>query len=148
MTRKAFWLVDVLGGVAHQPKPIKLPLNATPLYRVVIHDPMTELEGLADHYPDAQRAIVEYEITHTPGRSNPADDIALIEQTFPRWCWQKTSTIQEEPPPGGAARLSATASDVPATVRSYLERELVNSPDRDELLALAEKMLANQEDVE
>jgi DNA repair protein SbcD/Mre11 len=145
---KGVWLVDVLGGVARQPLPKKLLLNATPLYRVVIQDPTTELAGLASRYPDPQRAIVEYEITYTPGKSNLADDIAMIEQTFPRWCWQKKITTNEATSNGSTAKLTANSSDVPLTIRTYLEHEFENNPDRDDLLALAEKMLANQEDVE
>lgn len=144
---KGVWLVDVLGNVARQPIPQKLVLNATPLYRVVIQDPSTELGELVAKYPDRQRAIVEYEITHIPGKTNLADDIAQIEHTFPRWCWQKKITASLEAHTE-TTRFAANSSDVAATIRAYLGKEFENSPDRADLLALAEKILANEEDLE
>lgn len=141
---KSVVLVDIKRG-AVQPNPVILPLTATPLYKIIVHDPETDLADLETRYPDAKRAIVSYEVNYKPGEHNLAAIIDQIERTFPRWCARQTNAI------GTGGNLSVVGSavnieDVPTTVRRFLKKNLENHPDRDDLLVLADKLLANEEE--
>jgi len=141
---KSVVLVDVRHDVV-QPKPVILPLHATPLYKIVVNDPETDLVDLETRYPDSKRAIVSYEVNYKPGEHNLAVIIEQLEQTFPRWCTRQTNAIGtgiNQTVAGSATNIE----DVPATVRSFLGKSLENHPDRDDLLALADKLLANEEE--
>lgn len=130
-----------MGPTGLRGEPVPLGLNATPLYRVEISD-ASQLEHLAERYPEHERAIVDYHVTYKPGETNPEAIRQQLDAIFPRWCRRK---VEAE---GADLELGAGVSplqpdNVPATVRSYLEDSLTAHPDRADLLALAEKMLAD-----
>src|SRR5262249_8855999 len=56
---KSVVVVDV-GPEGRRGEPVCLPLPATPIYHVDIHNPREELPALRDRYPDAGRALVRY----------------------------------------------------------------------------------------
>lgn len=141
---KSVVLVEVTRGTK-QTDPEILPLTPTPLYKIVVNDPETDLVDLEARYPEAKRAIVSYEVNYKPGEHNLSAIIEQIERTFPRWCTRQTNAV------GSQTKLSVIGSptnieDVPTTVRTFLENELKDHPDREDLLALAETLLANEEE--
>jgi len=118
-------------------EPTLLPLNATPLYRIEILDPETDMRGLAERYADAQRAIVEYKLVYQPGQHNREALCREIETIFPRWC------RRDIVPRGEAVNLKlgeirGHLRDVKGVVRGFLAENLAEHSDRDELLALAD----------
>lgn len=137
---KSVVLFDVgKGGLRDDP--ILLPLKATPLYKIEVHNP-NEVDTLAQRYPDAQRSIVDYRVTYKPGEDNPEAIRDAVEHIFPRWCKRKVE------PEGGELDLDISGGptehpeNVPETVRNYLHDRLEGHSDRDDLLALAEELLA------
>jgi exonuclease SbcD len=125
-------------------QPTILPLAATPIYAVAIDDPDSELPGLAERYPDRERALVRYTLTYEPGKHNPDALRQEIERIFPRWYWRdpprvKGQELQPAPGPAGSLR------DVRGTTRAYLEERLRDHKDRAALLELADRYLDEQE---
>jgi exonuclease SbcD len=143
---KSVVLVEV-GPEGRRGEPEVLPLDATPIHQIEINDPEKDLPRLRDKYPDAARAIVHYKLTYKPGRHNREEVCREIEAIFPRWC--KRKIIVEGSPSNGAIEMSESQKrDVPATVRNYLIRQLADDAHRDyrdDVMALAEKLLAETE---
>lgn len=125
-------------------EPVELRLDATPLYRIEINDPPNQLPGLRDRYPEPDRAIVSYTMRYVPGEHNPDAISAEIEAAFPRWCHREIIPIGFEttPEPGGWKEQGA---DFTATVMDYLRETMAGRPEQDELLGLANKLLAEME---
>lgn len=132
-------LLDV-GPAGLRGEPIPLPLNATPLYRVEISD-IAQIDQLIERYPEHERAIVDYKVTYKPGESSPEAIREALEAIFPRWCRRKVEAEGSDLELGIGGSV-AQPDNVPATVRSYLADSLADHPDRDDLLALAEELLA------
>jgi hypothetical protein len=128
-------------------RPEILPLDATPIHQVEINDPDEDMPGLRDKYPDAARAIVHYKLTYKPGRHNREEICREIEAIFPRWC--KRKVIAEGSESSGVVEASeAQKRDAPGTVRNYLMKRLADDAYRDyrdDVMALAEKLLAGME---
>jgi exonuclease SbcD len=145
--KKSVWLTEVSPGIANVDSPIALPLNATPLYRIVINDPEIDLAGLEERYPDAQRAILSYTVNYKPGEHNVNAIAEKLEHLFPRWSDRRINPIggQIEAIVGGH---SGNFKDVPSTVRSFLKTRLESHPDKNDLFVLADKLLIDEEDTE
>jgi len=144
---KTVWLVDILPGTSELPAPVALPLNATPLYRIVVNNPETDLVGLEERYPDAQRAIVSYTINYKPGEHNLGAITEEIERVFPHWCERQTHAIGSQVE-AVVIQHKGNLEDIPETVRNFLTSKFESHPDKDDLLVLADKLLINEEDVE
>lgn len=132
-----------IGSQGRTGDPVCLRLNATPIYRIEIHDPEKEIPTLRDKYPEAHRALASYELVYKPGVHNPDAICREIETIFPRWYDRKV--IAE------GASISLTNSilmtetqDVPGTLRNYLQEQLAGHPDREAVLALAEQLLIDE----
>ena len=122
--------------------PALLPLNATPLYKVLVHG-QADLAGLAERYPEAQRAIVDYQIVYKSGEENPDAMRETVEKIFPR-CFRRRTDPEgsEYEEPEGTGVKSLAIENVPEYVRTYLGHKLAEHVDRDDLLRLAEELLA------
>jgi len=120
-----------------------LPLESTPIYRVEIKDPDAEIPHLAEQYPDAQNALVYYTLHWQPGKHDRDELCRQIQSVFPRWYGREFREMGRLDP--AEETLSARRlEDVAGTVREYLSQRLEKHPDRDELLALAEELLAEE----
>lgn len=123
-----------------------LPLDATPIYQIEIRDPDTELAQLAARYPDANRALVKYTLHYDPMRHNRDAITRELDALLPRW-------YDREFVESGTAQTSAAqfnperVHDVIGTVREYLDKQLDKHPHKQELLTLAEQLLAEEEGV-
>jgi DNA repair protein SbcD/Mre11 len=138
---KSVVLVEI-GSEGRVDEPVCLPLNATPIYRIEISDPVTEIPSLKDKYPDLERALVSYKLVYQPGEHN-RDVICreLEKNIFPRW--YDREVVAE----GSELSLTSSSSldevqNVPETVRKYLADQLKKHPDREAILALAEQLLS------
>jgi exonuclease SbcD len=125
-------------------EPECLLLSATPIYHVEILDPKTEMSSLRERYPDADRALVSYRLVYKPGEDNRDEICDELEAIFPRWYKREiapegSAVIQEGIDPATPTR------NVPGTVRDYLQQRLADHPDRDDVLSLADQLLANLE---
>jgi DNA repair exonuclease SbcCD nuclease subunit len=142
--QKGVVLVDV-GPEGLRGEPAILPLAATPMLDVTIQDPGTEIPTLRDRYPDAEKALVRYHLSYSPGVDNLLEVQAELDRIFPRWYdrdWQETDAL-------GASRtapdLAPAFRSVRETVFEYLETELADHPDREAVLALADEILAEED---
>lgn len=123
--------------------PLLLPLRSTSIYHVEIIDPETQIPQLLACYPDAQNALVKYTLHWDPKKHIREELARRVEAIFPRWYEryfieighngdQKTAFAQQR------------LLDVVATVRDYINMNLAGDPQRDELLALANELLAEE----
>jgi len=138
---KSVVLIEV-GAKGRVGEPSCLPLSATPIYHIEISDPETDLQNLQARYAEAQRALASYRLVYKPGQHNRDEICRQIEMIFPRWYRREivaegAKVSFDGPVPAGTPR------DVPATVHSYLRDRLADSPDRQELMALADELLAS-----
>ncbi len=123
--------------------PLVLPLESTPIYRIEITDPDAEIPHLAERIPDAQNALVHYTLHWQPGKHNRDELCRQIQSVFSRWYGRDFREIGR--PDGAMETLAAQhLEDVAGTVREYLDQRLDKHPDRDDLLALAEELLAEE----
>jgi exonuclease SbcD len=128
------------GGVVGEPT--ILPLPASPVYELTIHNPQDELPQLRERYPDHETALVNVHLTYTAGVDNLEGVLRELEAIFPRWYsrdWAEASRLG----PSLTVGESAPSKSFEDTVRDYLTTELVNhpEPDRDAVLERAEALL-------
>lgn len=139
---KSVVLFEVIGaGLAGEPA--LLPLDATPMYDIEILDPDTELAQLKDRYPDAARALVKYKLHYDPMRHNLDVLTQEANKIFPRWYereFVEPHTAETTDPQFQPERVR----DVIGTVRAYLEKQLTHSPHKQEVIVLAEELLAEE----
>ena len=121
-------------------EPIQLPLSATPLRKIEVCS-QKDVDTLVARYSEPQPDIVEVKIIYKPGEDNPDSMRDALEKIFPRWSERRIEPKGSDLEIINVEGVSAP-EDVPGTIRSYLTTQLRNHPDRDDLLALAEEMLA------
>ncbi len=131
-----------LGEFGLQGDPEFVPLPATPIYAIDIHDPAAEIPKLRDQYAFAQNDLVNLQFRYTAGKDNLEEILRDLEKIFPRWYarnWVEAGALGDPLTLGEAPR----GKSFEETVRDYLKQELTNHPesDRDAILALAETLL-------
>lgn len=148
-------VVVEIGRRGRLAEPIGLPLAATPFYDVKITNPQQELPHLRQRYPEAAQALVRYHVTFNPGRDNLNEILTEVNRVFPRWydrTWTRSGGFQRKaekleitsaphPEPSEPEAFTASFHD---TVMDYLRFELNGNGDREEVLKLAEKLLAEE----
>lgn len=124
-------------------EPLLLPLSSTPIYHVEITDPETQIPQLLACYPDAQNALVKYTLHWDPEKHMREELARRVEAIFPHWYERNFKEIGQN-----VDQKTAFAQDrlldVVATVRDYLTMNLAGDPQKDELLALANELLAEE----
>ena len=140
--QKSVVLVDI-GPDGRRGDPRCLPLHATPIYRVEILDPNTDMQGLCERYPDHVDALVSYRLVYKPGEHNLDSLTRELESIFPNYY---DAQIEAE---GASITTSAfdvtVPDDMASTVERYLQENLADNPQRDEILKLAHALLATVE---
>jgi DNA repair protein SbcD/Mre11 len=124
-------------------EPTLLRLNSTPVYRVEITDPDAEVPHLAERFKDQEpdRALVQYTLHYRPDRHNLTEISRSIEAVFPRWYHR--DVIEDGVTGSDDTHFTPERiQNVVGTVRDYLQMRLENHDERDELMQLAEMMLA------
>jgi exonuclease SbcD len=131
-----------LGPDGLRTDPEVLPIDATPVYEVLIQSPKEELPGLREMYPDAKRHLVKIVCTYTAGVDNREETVRHLEEIFPRWYDRQ---ITEKNALGRSLIVGepVKVKSFEDTVRDYLMQELTNHPDdlRDAVLARAEALM-------
>ena len=146
--QKGVVVVEV-GPGGRQGEPQWVPLESTPVYRVRIDDPPSQVPVLAERFPDHDRALVNLHVTYQPGRDNLNSVLAELERVFPYWYdrhWEATGGADSGGAAAGATAPSAAADParIRDTVCNYLADRLAGRDDVEELLALAESLLAEE----
>jgi DNA repair exonuclease SbcCD nuclease subunit len=138
---KGVVVVDI-GNDGRRGEPQWLPLPATPIYALDIHDPATELPRLREEYPDAQRDLVYLHFTYTAGTDNLEAILRELQDIFPRWYGRDWTDAGALGPTLTLEEASRTKS-FEDTVRDYLRQELTNHPDatRQAVLERAEALI-------
>jgi exonuclease SbcD len=140
--QKSVVVVDVgPDGLLDEPR--LLPLPATSIFAIEIHEPQVELPGLRERYPDAQRDLVRIDFTYTAGSDDLERILRDLDEVFPRWYerdWKETSALG----PAITAEGMGHGKSFEDTVRDYLQQELINHPEavRDAVLRRAEALLS------
>ena len=157
--QKGAVLVEI-GASGLASAPLVMPLPATTFYDVRISNPREELPQLAAQYPDAKNALVRCHIDYRSGEDNLYEILEEVARIFPR-CYERswktvgTSASRDQlareernaSTPASAARQAdpddgeSGSTSVEQIVLRYLRSQLADDPDRDELLALAERLL-------
>jgi exonuclease SbcD len=112
-------------GTGQPLEPRVLPLETTPIYVVQIHSPRLEVPGLAERYPDCQKALVRIECTYRAGEDNREELFRDLERIFPRWYdrdFIEANALSGTLTTGEAVRTKSFQD----TVRDYLKQELTN----------------------
>jgi exonuclease SbcD len=119
----------------------ELALDATPMVELEIGS-LGEIAEQAETLPERERTIVK--LVMRLGRDDSAALwMAEARARFPR-LFQPPTLIQLDDPFPSLVTGEIERADVGETVRDYLAGELEDDPDRDELLALARELLAEQ----
>jgi exonuclease SbcD len=138
---KSVTVVD-LGPTGLVGEPRVLPLEATPIYDVVLTDPAVQIPLLKERFPEHARALVRIECTYEAGVDNREELLHKLEEIFPRWYDRQ---ILERNALSGTltAGEPTRVHSFEETVRGYLEQELTNHPDevRAAVLARAEELM-------
>jgi exonuclease SbcD len=139
--RKSAVLFEIVDGKLAD-APMTLPLDATPIYEVEVHDPQEELPRLRERYPDHESALVNLHVHYTAGVDSLEEVLRELEAVFPRWYsrdWTEGSALGPALTVGEAAPTKSFED----TVRDYLTAELTNhsEADRAAVLELAEGLL-------
>jgi exonuclease SbcD len=123
------------------------PIVATPLYYVEVEDPQTNVPLLIDKYPDHDRALVKFKLRYRAGRDDLNGLLAEMYRIFPRYYesdWEEISGISDV-----NASITTTGDGEPRSVRQtvlqYLESQLNGDADRQDILRLAEALVAEHE---
>ncbi len=127
------------GGLRGEPR--LRPLEATPLYDVAIDDPEVQVPRLREMYPDAERALVRYRLVWKAGEHDRDALLRELDSIFPRWYDRDVTEAGAGARDSTHTSLPETPLDPAETVRHFLERELTEDADREELLRLAETLL-------
>jgi len=116
----------------------ELPLNATPFAHVNAASE-DDLERAAKELLEPERTLVSLSLDLSP--DEPVGPLlARARALFPRlWAPPEIRLLETAAPPAPPA---IDRRDVAGTVRSYLREALADDADRDELLRLAEELLA------
>ncbi len=133
-------LVDI-GSEGRRGDPVCLRLNATPFHRIEILDPEIDMQGLQDRYAEADRALVSCRLVYKPG-VHDADRLAdEIRGTFQR-CYDLQVEVEGTINLSDQFETAGPSQDVAGTVESYVQEQLANHPEREEVLKLMHELLA------
>ncbi len=146
--QKSIVIVDLnAAGLVGTPR--VLPLEATPIYEIDVHDPASSLPELRERYADAAYDLVNLHIRYTAGRDSLEDVLKDLESVFPRWYtrdWTESGELGPALVVGELGASPARNQNFAETVREYVRKELVNHQDaeRDEILNRLEALLAGE----
>jgi len=125
-------------------EPEILPIETTDFLSIEITDPENEIQHLRDKYPNAESALVKYKLNWNPHEHNKTAMCREIERIFPRWYSCETAPIGGLESITSLSLSSEKMRDVPTVVREYLTSQLKESNHKDELLQLADELIAEE----
>jgi DNA repair protein SbcD/Mre11 len=117
-------------------------LNATP-FASIEAGTETDLLARRDELDDPERTLVALTLI-IDGTESVTGLVAKAHELFPRLC--REPEIRRTIHLGGGTSVSGfDRSDVAGTVRDYLQNQLAGDPDAEQVLALADELLASDE---
>jgi exonuclease SbcD len=143
--QKGAILLD-LGENGLRDEPSTLPLPSSPIYEIVVMNPVEDLPRLRRDYADAAADLVNLHIHYTAGVDHLEQVMKELEEIFPRWYardWTESGSLG----PTLVSSDSPAAKGFGETVRDYLRLELDNhsEEEREAILALANRLLEEME---
>jgi DNA repair exonuclease SbcCD nuclease subunit len=140
---KAVVLLE-LGPDGLKSDPVCLPVPSTTLLHLVVDNPDDDLPLLEQQYPDRDNLIVRVHATHVPGGLSREEITRELRRLFPR-LYELTWT--EKPDPNAAAAPAAInpRGNLRQVIADFLDVQLKEDPDRDELLTLLEPYVVLEE---
>lgn len=143
--RKGCLLLD-MGAQGLLAPPTWLPLDATPIARVVIADPGLDLPRLRAQYPEPSTALVRYELRYTPGLDDLDAILDELNSIFPLWYDRECRSAHEAETSeaGSEAAPAWPTRGLHETVVEYLDSKLEGHGDRDAVLAMARAYLSEE----
>jgi exonuclease SbcD len=139
---KGVVLVEI-GPEGRRGQPQMLPLPASPIYQIEITDPVVQIPLLKQQYPDATQALVNYTLHWQPGVHDRDGLCQQIEDIFPRWTTRSLKQAGSEDGSNHGIPIQRL-DDLANNVRDYLAMNLGDHPHWDELVVLAEELLAEE----
>jgi hypothetical protein len=101
------------------------------------------MQGLRERHPDHADALVSYRLVYKPGEHNLDSLTSELESIFPNYY---EAQIEAEGASITSSAFDVTApDDMASTVEHYLQENLSDDPQRDEILKLARALLATME---
>lgn len=140
---KSVVLVEI-GASGRIGEPICLPLNATPIYDIIITDPELEISRLKDNYPEAERALVYCEVFYQPGKHNSDRLCEQIKEIFPRYIKSPKMTPEGSDLSLKSFNLITESKNTSEVVRDYFKQQLESNCDREAVMVLLEELLATE----
>ena len=142
--QKSVVLLEIKGGQLVG-APQLLPLQSSSFYEIEITDPETQIDRLAEQYPDAKQALVRYILHWDSSTQNRERYCQKIEAIFLHWYDRKLQDTHS----GVITEASLTfqqTHDVAATARNYLQTVLADhkEPERAALLYLAKQLFVEE----
>jgi exonuclease SbcD len=136
---KGVVLLD-LGPTGLRGEPVWLPIAATPMHDVTITNAAAELPALAERYPDRETTLFRVCVSHNPAGPSRHEITQELRRLFPRLA--ELRWLRPDAPAGSATAGGFTPqADYRTTIRAFLARSLDGDPDKDAVLALAERFL-------
>ena len=139
---KSVVLFEIGGDNRLTKEPETLPIETSEILDIEINDPKNEIEHLREKYPNCEHALVKYTLRYDPHEDNWLEMSREIERVFPR-CYDRALI------PNSVARSAVSVTmtaekmrDVPSVVREYLSAQFKENPHQEELMRLAEELLA------
>ncbi len=128
--------------------PRTVPLDATPIYEVLIADPPNDLLTLPRRFPEARRDLVKLSVRYCSGRDQLEEILRKLDEVFPRWYARDWVDVGELGPP--LDRPSTLPKSFRETVQDYLTSELADHTpeERDAILKRAERLITQLEQEE
>lgn len=141
---KSVVLFEIGGDNQLVKEPELLTLETSKFLSIEITDPENEIQHLRDKYPNAEDALVKYKLHWDPHKHNKTDFCREIERIFPRWYSCETVPIGGLESITSLSLSSEKMRDVPSVVREYLTTQLNEHKHKDELLQLADELIAEE----
>jgi exonuclease SbcD len=133
-----------LGPAGRRGEPLWLPLDARPVYDVVIRAPELDLPMLRDRHPDAAEALVKLDVVYRSGRDNRQAILDELDRLFPRWYYRTCREESTLAPSFDVAALLGRRS-FRETVTDYAKAKLAGDDDLPALLGLLDEFLAAED---
>ncbi len=136
-------LIDI-GPAGLRGEPVCLPIAPTPMHDVILSSPTQDLPRLKNSYPHHETAIVRVLATHDPEGLSRDAITRELRRRFPRLYdlqWVERSVPANPNPSSGVSPRESFRQ----VVSAFLAARLQDDTDRNEVLALVENYLAEEE---
>jgi exonuclease SbcD len=124
-------------------EPVTIPLAARPVLDIRVIRPREEIPVLRALHPGREEALVRYHVTYEPGRDVLNDLLKDLDEVFPYWyerSWSEAGA-GDALAPAAPPRAGRSIRD---TILEYLESQIRDACEREEMLSLMEGLLQEE----